>query len=59
MQILAEVLKRTSSESFVAIVGLLCCFVSFVPLSSQLSSEEITRKNYGSGVNHIKGVHIV
>ena len=56
--ILSEALKRTSTEYFSAIVGLLC-FLIFVPLSSQLSFKEIIWKNYGFGENHIKMIVVV
>ena len=41
----AKMVVNIYRQYFTAIVGLLCCFVSFVTLSSQLSSEEITREN--------------
>ena len=50
---LSEALKRTSSEYFATIVGLLCCFVFFVTLSSQQSPQGDKKENYGFGVNHI------
>ena len=50
---LSEALKRTSSEYFATIVGLLCCFVSFVTLSSQQSPQGDNKEYYGFGVNHV------
>ena len=46
VRIFLEALKRTSTEYFAAIVGLQCCFISFVTLSSQLSSEGDNKENY-------------
>ena len=47
-------MKRTFSEYFAAIVGLLCCFVTFDTLTFQLSSKGDNKENYGFGVNCIR-----